>query len=119
VLGNNLTGLFKLTRAVLPAMITAGRGSIVNITSEAGLRGSASGDAYTVSKHGVIGLTRSTAFRYGPQGIRVNAVPESPFPPHMPRPAPPASPPSGNPSRPWPPPNTRPPRSPSCSPTTG
>jgi NAD(P)-dependent dehydrogenase (short-subunit alcohol dehydrogenase family) len=73
-IGINLTGGFKLTRAVLPAMLQAGAGSIVNVASEAGLRGNASGTAYTVSKHGVIGLTRSTAFMYGPQGIRVNAV---------------------------------------------
>ena len=73
-IGINLTGGFKLTRAVLPAMLEAGSGSIVNVASEAGLRGNASGTAYTVSKHGVVGLTRSTAFMYGPQGIRVNAV---------------------------------------------
>ena len=73
-IGINLTGGFKLTRAVLPAMLQAGQGSIVNVASEAGLRGNASGTAYTVSKHGVVGLTRSTAFMYGPQGIRVNAV---------------------------------------------
>ncbi|MFD9135280.1 SDR family NAD(P)-dependent oxidoreductase [Streptomyces bottropensis] len=74
VIAINLTGSFKLSRAALPVMIAAGRGSIVNVASEAALRGNSSGTAYTVSKHGVIGLTRSTAFMYGPHGIRVNAV---------------------------------------------
>ena len=74
VIAINLTGGFKLTRAVLPKMLAAGTGSIVNVSSEAGLRGNSSGNAYTVSKHGVVGLTRSAAFMYGPQGIRVNAV---------------------------------------------
>jgi NAD(P)-dependent dehydrogenase (short-subunit alcohol dehydrogenase family) len=68
------SGPFKLLRAVVPVMLKAGQGSVVNISSEAGLRGDASGNAYTVSKHGVIGLTRSAAFMYGPQGIRVNAI---------------------------------------------
>lgn len=74
VIAVNLTGGFKLTRAVLPVMLQAGQGSIVNVASEAALRGNSSGTAYTVSKHGVIGLTKSTAFMYGPQGIRTNAV---------------------------------------------
>ncbi|MGO4103401.1 SDR family NAD(P)-dependent oxidoreductase [Leifsonia sp. YAF41] len=89
VIGVNLTGTFKLTRAVLPAMMAAGSGSVVNVASEAGLRGNASGNAYTTSKHAVVGLTRSAAFMYGPQGIRVNAVAPGgvatgiPFPPHV------------------------------------
>ena len=49
-------------------------GSIVNVSSEAGMRGSAAGTAYTTSKHAVIGFTKSTAFFYTPSGIRCNAV---------------------------------------------
>lgn len=74
VMSINVDGMFRLTRAVLPAMLAAGSGSIVNITSEAGLRGSAAGAAYTTSKHAVIGLTKSSAFMYAQTGIRVNAV---------------------------------------------
>ncbi|CEA07155.1 Levodione reductase [Arthrobacter saudimassiliensis] len=70
----NVDGLVRLTRAVLPGMLEAGKGSIVNVTSEAGLRGSASGVAYTASKHAVVGITRSTAFMYAREGVRVNAV---------------------------------------------
>lgn len=74
----NVTGAFALTRAVLPAMLEAGSGSIVHIASEAALRGNAAGTAYTASKHAVVGLTRSGAFLYGPHGIRTNAVAPGP-----------------------------------------
>ncbi|MET3772132.1 SDR family NAD(P)-dependent oxidoreductase [Arthrobacter nitrophenolicus] len=74
VLDVNLTSMMRLMRAVVPLMLDAGSGSIVNVSSEAGLRGSAAGAAYTVSKHAVIGLTRSSAVMYGRRGIRVNAV---------------------------------------------
>lgn len=74
----NVDGMFRLTRAVLPFMVAAGRGSIVNVASEAALRGNSAGLAYTASKHAVVGLTRSTAFMYAPQGIRVNAVAPGP-----------------------------------------
>lgn len=70
----NVDGTFKLSRAVIPVMLKAGKGSIVNITSEAGLRGNAAGFAYTASKHAVVGMTKSAAFTYGQSGIRVNAV---------------------------------------------
>ncbi|MBQ1088906.1 SDR family NAD(P)-dependent oxidoreductase [Streptomyces sp. B93] len=74
VLRVNLTAPFLLTRAVLPHMLAAGRGAIVNTASEAGLRGSAAGAAYTASKHGVVGLTKSLAVMYRGQGIRSNAI---------------------------------------------
>ncbi|MBR7825390.1 glucose 1-dehydrogenase [Actinospica sp. MGRD01-02] len=70
----NLTAPFQLTRAVLPHMLAAGRGAIVNTASEASFRGSAAGTAYTVSKHGVLGLTRSLSTMYREQGIRTNAI---------------------------------------------
>lgn len=70
----NLTAPMRLTRAVLPGMIARGKGAIVNVASEASLRASASGAAYTSSKHALVGFTKSVAFFYGPQGIRANAV---------------------------------------------
>lgn len=70
----NVDGTMRLSRAVLPAMLAARRGSIVNIISEAGLRGGASGVAYSASKHAVVGMTRNSAFMYADSGIRVNAV---------------------------------------------
>lgn len=74
LLAVNLTAPMRLTRAVLPAMLAAGRGSIVNVGSEASLKAGTSGAAYTSSKHGLLGLTRSTAVFYGDHGIRCNAV---------------------------------------------
>ncbi len=74
----NVTGVVKLMRAVVPVMLAAGRGSIVNVASEAGLRGAAAGVAYTASKHAVIGITRNSAVMYGPKGLRVNAVAPGP-----------------------------------------
>ena len=70
----NVTSMMRLTRAVLPIMLEAGGGAIVNVSSEASLRGSAAGVAYTASKHAVNGVTKSTAFFYQSQGIRANAV---------------------------------------------
>ena len=70
----NVTSVMRLTRTVLPIMLAAGGGAIVNVSSEASLRGSAAGVAYTASKHAVNGLTKSTAFFYQSQGIRANAV---------------------------------------------
>ena len=74
----NVTAVMRLTRAVLPVMLAAGGGSIVNVSSEASLRASASGVAYTASKHAVNGITKSTAVFYKGDGIRANAVAPGP-----------------------------------------
>lgn len=74
----NVTALMRLTRAVTPLMLDVGTGSVVNVSSEAGLRGSAAGAAYTASKHAVVGLTKNSAVIYGPKGLRFNAVAPGP-----------------------------------------
>lgn len=78
VLRINLTAPFLLTRAVLPHMLAAGRGSVLFTASEAGLRGGAAGAAYTAAKHGVTGLVKNLAVMYRKQGIRANAVAPGP-----------------------------------------
>ncbi|GIG70041.1 SDR family oxidoreductase [Phytomonospora endophytica] len=74
VLAVNLTGTFLGCRAVVPAMKAAGRGSIINISSVEGLRGSVHLHGYTASKFAVRGLTKSLAVELGPAGIRVNSI---------------------------------------------
>jgi len=70
----NLTGTYLCTSEVLPGMIEAKEGRIVNVASTAGLRGYRTMAAYCASKHGIIGLTRSLALETAKQGITVNAV---------------------------------------------
>lgn len=74
VLAVNLTGPMLAMRAVIPLMLQAGGGTIVNVSSVGGLFGSRGGAAYAASKHGLIGLTKNVAATYGRDGIRANAV---------------------------------------------
>ncbi len=74
VLSINLNGPMYLSRRAIPIMIKQGGGSIINTASVAGIGGGAAGVAYTVSKHALVGLTRSIAWMYGPKGIRCNAM---------------------------------------------
>jgi NAD(P)-dependent dehydrogenase (short-subunit alcohol dehydrogenase family) len=74
VLRINLTGPFLMCREFGKKMLRQGSGSIVNVSSVAGLLGVANRAAYNASKHGLIGLTRTLAAEWGGRGVRVNAV---------------------------------------------
>jgi NAD(P)-dependent dehydrogenase (short-subunit alcohol dehydrogenase family) len=70
----NLMGAYNLTKEVLPRMIRQKHGSIVNIASIQALVGCPTSVAYTSMKSAMLGLTLSTAYDYGPQNIRANAI---------------------------------------------
>ena len=75
VIDVNLNGVFHCTQAVLPDMVDAGWGRIVNISSSSTHSGTARMSHYVAAKSAVNGLTKSLALEYGPAGITVNAVP--------------------------------------------
>src|SRR5277367_6483231 len=74
VLEVNLVAPFLLAKAFGEQMLMAGRGSIINVASVAGLLGIADRAAYNASKHGLVGLTRTLAAEWGGRGVRANAV---------------------------------------------
>ena len=77
VLDTNLTGAFLFAQAAGRVMLDAGRGSIINVASVAGLRSAVHGPhyaGYVASKAGLMGLTRELAATWGPKGVRVNAI---------------------------------------------
>ena len=74
VMETNVTGMFLVTNAVLPEMVSQKRGAIVNISSMWGITGGSCEVAYSSSKAAVIGFTKSLAKEVAPSGIRVNCV---------------------------------------------
>jgi NAD(P)-dependent dehydrogenase (short-subunit alcohol dehydrogenase family) len=74
IMAVNLTGAFLCAKYAVPPMIKGGGGSIVNVSSEAGLVGIANQVAYNVSKAALIALTRSLALDFAAQNIRANCV---------------------------------------------
>ena len=74
VITTNLLSAINMTRRVLPRMVKAKKGSIINITSVWGLTGASCEAVYSASKSGIAGFTKSLAKELGPSGIRVNAI---------------------------------------------
>lgn len=74
IIATDLTAAYRTCRAALPSMRERGSGSIVNIASRLGQAGIARTAAYSAAKAGLIGLTRSLAREFAPDGVRVNAV---------------------------------------------
>jgi 3-oxoacyl-[acyl-carrier protein] reductase len=74
VINTNLTGMYRVTKLCLRAMMKARYGRIINITSVVGLTGNAGQTNYSATKAGMIGFTRSLASEIGSRGITVNAV---------------------------------------------
>ena len=74
VVATNLRGIFSCMRHQVPRMVEAGGGAIVNAASVAGQVGLAGESAYSATKHGVIGLTKTAAIEYGPASVRINAI---------------------------------------------
>jgi SDR family mycofactocin-dependent oxidoreductase len=71
----NLTGVWRTMKAAVPHMLSAGNGgSIVNISSVAGLKALPGQSHYSAAKHGVVGLTKSAAIELGEYNIRVNSI---------------------------------------------
>jgi NAD(P)-dependent dehydrogenase (short-subunit alcohol dehydrogenase family) len=70
----NLRGSFLFCKHALPAMLEAGTGAIVNLSSISGLRGTTYSVPYAVAKAGVIQLTKTVAVQYGPRGVRANCI---------------------------------------------
>lgn len=74
IIGVDLKSFFLVTKSFLPTMLDGGGGTVVNMSSIAGLVARGGGVAYTSAKHGAIGFTKQMAADYGKQGVRVNAI---------------------------------------------
>lgn len=79
IVGVHLKGMFFMAQAVYPAMAARGRGCIINIASQRGLKGAVNSAPYSAAKAGIMGLTRALSWEAAPKGVRVNAIAPGPI----------------------------------------
>ncbi|OTN75266.1 hypothetical protein A5886_000336 [Enterococcus sp. 8G7_MSG3316] len=74
IINTNLSSMFYLTKAILPGMLAAEKGTIINMASIAGMVAGGGGIAYTATKHAIVGFTKQLALDHAGQGISVKAI---------------------------------------------
>jgi 3-oxoacyl-[acyl-carrier protein] reductase len=75
----HLKGMFFMAQAVYPAMVARGRGCIINVASQRGLKGAVNSAPYSAAKAAIMGFTRALAWEATPRGVRVNAIAPGPI----------------------------------------
>jgi len=75
----HMKGMFFMAQAVYPAMASRGRGCIINVASQRGLKGAVNSAPYSAAKAGIMGFTRALSWEAAPKGVRVNAVAPGPI----------------------------------------
>ena len=75
----HLKGMFFMAQAVYPAMLARGRGCIINVASQRGLKGAPNSSVYSAAKAAIIGFTRALSWEAAPRGVRVNAIAPGPI----------------------------------------
>ena len=75
----HLKGMFFMAQAVYPAMVARGRGCIINVASQRGLKGAVNSSVYSAAKAGIMGFTRALSWEAAPKGVRVNAIAPGPI----------------------------------------
>jgi 3-oxoacyl-[acyl-carrier protein] reductase len=78
IVGVHLKGMFFMAQSVYPAMAARGRGCIINVASQRGLKGAVNSSVYSAAKAGIMGFTRALSWEAAPRGVRVNAIAPGP-----------------------------------------
>ncbi len=79
IMAVHLKGMFFMAQAVYPAMVARGKGCIINVASQRGLKGAVNSAPYSAAKAAIMGMTRALAWEATPKGIRVNAIAPGPI----------------------------------------